>query len=176
MRRNLVINPEEQHPCRNLAAPTPIRGKMNIQSSNIQGQSDGEREDKGFTLIEILIAIVLVGILSAVAVVGISNLVSKGTSSACGASADSARAASAVYFASNGSYPTTLTAMTTPVAGAALTLPSGVTVNAAVVPAPTAPATTPPAAAIGMQATSGSWWMNMTAGASATTAPTFACL
>ena len=51
---------------------------MNIHSSNIQGQIDGEREDKGFTLIEILIAIVLVGILSAVAVVGISNLVSKG--------------------------------------------------------------------------------------------------
>ena len=148
---------------------------MNIHSSNIQGKSDGEREDKGFTLIEILIAIVLVGILSAVAVVGISNLVSKGTTSACGASGDSARAASAVYFASNGAYPTTFTQMTTPVAGAALTLPTGVTVNAAVVAAPVAPATTPPAAAIGMQATSGSWWLNMTAGVSATTAPTFVC-
>ena len=175
MRRNLVINPEEQHTCRSLAAPTTIRGTMNIHSSNIQGQSDGEREDKGFTLVEILIAIVLVGILAAVAVVGISNLVSKGTTSACSASADSARAASAVYFASNSAYPTTLTQMTTPVAGAALTLPSGVTVNAAAVPAPTAPATTPPQAAIGMQATSGSWWMNMTAGVSPTTAPTFVC-
>ena len=72
---------------------------MNIHSSNIQGQIDGEREDKGFTLIEILIAIVLVGILSAVAVVGISNLVSKGTASACTASKDAAKAASAVYFA-----------------------------------------------------------------------------
>ncbi len=47
-------------------------------SSIIQDQIDGEQDDKGFTLIEILIAIVLVGILSAVAVVGISNLVSKG--------------------------------------------------------------------------------------------------
>ena len=53
---------------------------MNIHS-NIQGQIDGEQEDKGFTLIEILIAIVLVGILSAVAVVGISSLVSKGSAS-----------------------------------------------------------------------------------------------
>ena len=51
--------------------------KMN-NSSIIQDQIDGEQDDKGFTLIEILIAIVLVGILSAVAVVGISNLVSKG--------------------------------------------------------------------------------------------------
>ena len=63
-------------------------------SSIIQDQIDGEKDDKGFTLIEILIAIVLVGILSAVAVVGISNLVSKGTASACTASNDAAKAAS----------------------------------------------------------------------------------
>ncbi len=51
-------------------------------SSIIQDQIDGEQDEKGFTLIEILIAIVLVGILSAVAVVGISNLVSRGGTSA----------------------------------------------------------------------------------------------
>ena len=69
-----------------------------------------EQDDKGFTLIEILIAIVLVGILSAVAVVGISNLVSKGSNSACGASKDAATAAFAVWFANNGNtYPTTFT-------------------------------------------------------------------
>ncbi len=49
------------------------RGTMNTHVSSIR-----ENDDKGFTLVEILIAIVLVGILSAVAVVGISNLVSKG--------------------------------------------------------------------------------------------------
>ena len=63
-------------------------------------------EDRGFTLIEILIAIVLVGILSAVAVVGISNLVSKGSKSACGASADAAKAASQVYPRQQRGYPT----------------------------------------------------------------------
>ena len=62
-------------------------------------------EDRGFTLIEILIAIVLVGILSAVAVVGVSNLVSKGSKSACGASADGAKAASQVYPRQQPRYP-----------------------------------------------------------------------
>ena len=80
-----------------------IRGNMKMNNSSIiQDQIDGEQDDKGFTLIEILIAIVLVGILSAVAVVGISSLVSKGSSSACNASLDAAKAGSAVYFAENG--------------------------------------------------------------------------
>jgi prepilin-type N-terminal cleavage/methylation domain-containing protein len=162
----------KKHTCAVIfTTPTNMRTNNMNDSSIIQGQIDGEQDDKGFTLIEILIAIVLVGVLSAVAVVGISSLVNKGNSASCGASADSARAASAVYFATNSSYPTTFTQMT---GTGALSLPSTVTVNAAIVPAPTAPATTPPAAAIGMQASGGSWWLNMTAG-TATTAPTFAC-
>ena len=140
---------------------------MNTHSSNIQGQIDGVREDKGFTLIEILIAIVLVGILSAVAVVGISNLVSKGSTSACQASSDSAKAASTVYFATNNAYPTTLSSMVT---GGQLTLPSGVSTNAAVSVSPA----NPTGAAIGMQTTGASWYLTMTAG-SAGTAPTFVC-
>ncbi|HEY7627692.1 MAG TPA: type II secretion system protein [Ilumatobacteraceae bacterium] len=86
-----------------------------------------DRSDKGFTLVEILIAIVLVGILAAVAVVGISNLVSKGSSSACTATADSAKAATAVYFASHQAYPADFLALTVDaVNGPALTLPAGV--------------------------------------------------
>jgi prepilin-type N-terminal cleavage/methylation domain-containing protein len=112
--------------------------KMN-NSSIIQDQIDGEQDDKGFTLIEILIAIVLVGILSAVAVVGISSLVSKGTSSACGATKDASLAASAVYFASNANtYPTTFTQLTTAVVGppaipAPLTAPTGAVVAASTI-------------------------------------------
>jgi type IV pilus assembly protein PilA len=129
---------------------------------NTHVKEDG---DKGFTLVEILIAIVLIGILSAVAVVGISSLVSKGSTSACNATLDSSKAASAVYFASNNNaYPTNFNQLTTAVTGppaipAALTLPSGVAIGAT-------PFTT---------LTSGtSWTLTMTPG-SGTTAPTFAC-
>jgi prepilin-type N-terminal cleavage/methylation domain-containing protein len=136
------------------------------RSPSIKSQGDGRQDDKGFTLIEILIAIVLVGILSAVAVVGISNLVSKGSTSACGASADAAKAASAVYFASNANvYPTTFAQLTG--SSGSLTLPSDVTYNAAAI-------TGPPIIPIGQQATSGGWHLTMTAGVG-TAAPTFAC-
>ncbi len=134
------------------------RGTMNTHINE-----DG---DKGFTLVEILIAIVLIGILSAVAVVGISSLVSKGSTSACNATLDSSKAASAVYFASNNNaYPINFTQLTTATGTgataipAALTLPSGVAIGAT-------PFTT---------MTSGtSWTLTMTPG-SGTTAPTFAC-
>jgi prepilin-type N-terminal cleavage/methylation domain-containing protein len=109
--------------------------------------------DQGFTLVEIVIAIVLVGILSAVAVVGIGSLTGKGNDAACKSSLDAAKAASVVHFASNGAYPATLTDMT---AGspAALTLPTSVTV-----------------ATGGMRTQGATWTLTMTAGSP----PTFVC-
>lgn len=63
-------------------------------------------DDSGFTLVEILVAIVMVGVLSAVAVVGVSSLTSSGSAAACETSLDSAKAATVVYFASNANtYP-----------------------------------------------------------------------
>ena len=114
------------------------------------------RRDDGFTLVEILIAIVLVGILSAVVVVGVGNLTSKGSTSACQASLDASRAGSVVHLTSTGSYPATFTAMTgaTP---PSLTLPSGVTISAS-----------------GLVATGNGWTLTMTAGVSGA-APTFVC-
>jgi prepilin-type N-terminal cleavage/methylation domain-containing protein len=127
--------------------------------------TSSRHDDKGFTLIEILIAIVVVGILSAVVVIGISSLTSKGNKTACAASRDAAIAATTVYFANESKYPITMDLLTVPMTGgvpAALTLPSNVTV------------------ATGANVTSGSgatWVLTMTPGSPSATAnaPTFAC-
>lgn len=84
------------------------------------------RSDPGFTLVEILVAIVLVGILSAVVVVGVGSLTDKGTAAACAQSADAARTASVTYLASNGGYPTTFDQLRS---ASLLQLPSNSTVD-----------------------------------------------
>lgn len=134
-------------------------------SSIIQDQIDGEKDDKGFTLIEILIAIVLVGILSAVAVVGISSLVSKGGKSACTATADAGKAGSAVYFANYTTYPADFLALTVDATnGPAMTLPAGTTASGG------------GAVVAGTLAVKNgtAWTLTMTAG-TGTVAPTFVC-
>ena len=129
--------------------------------TNVSAEVEGS--DDGFTLIEILIAIVLVGILSAVAIVGISNLTSRGSAASCAASADAARAGTAVYYTATLAYPTTLQQMTTLVPPA-LILPPGATLNAAAV------GTSP----IGTLASTPGWTLAMSAGV-AGGPPTFAC-
>ncbi len=144
---------------------------MDMHDSTVADRRANE-DDNGFTLIEILIAIVLVGILSAVAVVGISNLVGKGSKSACGASADAARSASHVYFATNAAYPTSFTQLTAAgVGGAPYVLPAGTTINGATSVSPAVPT----GIAAGLQLASGTtWFMTMTAGTT-TTPPLFSC-
>jgi prepilin-type N-terminal cleavage/methylation domain-containing protein len=69
------------------------------RDTGVMKQYIEKRDEKGFTLIELLIAIVVVGILAAVAIVGIAGLTNTGAKSACTQSLDSAKAASAAYYA-----------------------------------------------------------------------------
>lgn len=112
--------------------------------------------EPGFTLIEILVAIVLVGILSAVVVVGIGRLTRTGSASACAASLDAARTGTNVYLTTSNTFPTTLLQMTL-ASPPALELPSGVSIDAS-----------------GGTARGNGWTLSMTPGVGAA-APTFAC-
>jgi len=132
---------------------------------NRRHRQAGKEPDRGFTLVEILIAIVLIGVLSAVVVVGISSLTDEGSDSACEASLDAAKAGAVVYYASHdNTYPTTFTEMTNPsgeepnIVPAALTLPSG----ASVVDETTIEQ-------------SDNWTLTMTPSEDGSTAPTFTC-
>jgi prepilin-type N-terminal cleavage/methylation domain-containing protein len=110
--------------------------------------------DRGFTLIEILIAIVLVGIISAVVVIGIGKLTDRASAAGCDASADAARTATSAYFVDNASYPATFVDLTRAVGTSAPPL---------VVPANAAVAET--------TLTVGHWRLTMSAGSP----PTFSC-
>ena len=67
---------------------------------------DRVRHDAGFTLVEILIAIVLTGVLGAVVAVGIGRLTDQAADATCTASADAARTAVNTFYVRNSAYPT----------------------------------------------------------------------
>lgn len=107
--------------------------------------------DRGFSLVELIVAIVVVGVLSAVAVVGVGRLTSQGTAAACAASLDAARAAATTHFAMTGTQASTFTDMES---SGALSMPDGATVDAG-----------------GLTMSTDSWDLRLLAG----TPPTFVC-
>ncbi len=61
--------------------------------------------ERGFTLVELLIVIVILGILAAVAVFAVGGVTDKGKQSACKADVNSTETALEAYYAKVGSYP-----------------------------------------------------------------------
>ena len=70
-----------------------------------------KKSDRGFTLVELLIVIVILGILATVTVFAVRGITNQGKESACAADKKTIEVAAEAYMAQKGSYPATATAM-----------------------------------------------------------------
>src|SRR3954469_12504455 len=85
--------------------------------------------EKGFTLVELLIVIVILGILAGIVVFAVGNLTSNAKTNACSTEKSTITTAVEAYKAQNGSYPANMAALTTPASSALLkTTPSNYTI------------------------------------------------
>jgi prepilin-type N-terminal cleavage/methylation domain-containing protein len=73
-----------------------------------------EQGEDGFTLVEMLLTIVVIGVLTAVAIVGINGVTDTSKTSACKATMSAARTASAAYYTHWNTYPQTFSDLKIP--------------------------------------------------------------
>jgi len=88
---------------------------------NIKGQS-------GFTIVELLIVIVVIGILAAITIVAYSGITARANTTKSQSNAESAQKVAETYNADNGFYPPSVASFTT--GSASTKLPSGMSVIA----------------------------------------------
>ena len=69
------------------------------------------KQDKGFTLVELLIVIVILGILATVTVFAVTGITNKGKTSACQADVKTIQTAEEAYSANTGNYTTSQQAL-----------------------------------------------------------------
>ena len=66
---------------------------------------DARENESGFTLVELLIVIVILGVLSGIVVFSVGGITDRGEKSACEATVKTVQVAAEVYRAQNPSYP-----------------------------------------------------------------------
>ena len=77
---------------------------MNTHSEMTEAEMAPKR-DKGFTLVELLIVIVILGVLSTVTVFAVSGITSRGEDARCDADKRTVEVAAEAYYAENGAWP-----------------------------------------------------------------------
>jgi general secretion pathway protein G len=71
----------------------------------VKARIDDDNDEQGFTLVELLIVVIVLGILAAVTVFGLSGATAKSAVSACNADAKSVEIAVEAYRANQGVFP-----------------------------------------------------------------------
>jgi general secretion pathway protein G len=75
-------------------------------------EDDKNLLQRGFTLVELLIVIVILGILAGIVVFAVGNLTNNAKTNACNTEKSSITTAAEAYKAQNGSYPANMAALT----------------------------------------------------------------
>src|SRR4051812_6183982 len=81
---------------------TTLRRNAHIMENNIDIEESSSKRDKGFTLVELLIVIVILGILATVTVFAVRGITDKGQTSACNTDKVTLQTAAEAYFAQYG--------------------------------------------------------------------------
>jgi prepilin-type N-terminal cleavage/methylation domain-containing protein len=82
-----------------VASPATAERKRTLVNTSPTLQANSRRSDHGFTLVEILVVIVILGILAVVVAFSVRGVTDRGETSACGADARTLEQAADVYMA-----------------------------------------------------------------------------